>query len=331
MRASRRISGRNKRNCPSSSRRTFLAGGLSLGAFALLPAAQARAAKAGGGARGASESYVPGAPHPALPPQEVTASSSVARLNGVDLWYWDTGGPGEAIILLHPATGSGHVWGYQQNAFAQAGYRVIGYSRRGFRGSSSGEAGAPGTGAGDLAMLADHLGIERMHLVGTAAGGFVAGSFAIAAPERVRSLTIACSLVTTSDPAMRKTVPWAYEPWWNQLPEDLRELSPSYRAVNPEGHARWIELHELSRQGTAPVNQPAGSVTATLETLARITSPTLLVSGDADLISPPPVARLLADAIPGSELTILTECGHSAYWERPDAFNAAVLAFIERH
>jgi pimeloyl-ACP methyl ester carboxylesterase len=35
-------------------------------------------------------------------------------------------------------------------------------------------------------------------------------------------------------------------------------------------------------------------------------------------------------AIPGRELVVLTECGHSAYWQRPDMFNDAVLEFIKR-
>ncbi len=58
--------------------------------------------------------------------------------------------------------------------------------------------------------------------------------------------------------------------------------------------------------------------------------PVLLISGDADLISPPPIARLFHQAIRGSELVVLSECGHSAYWERPVEFNAAVLRFIVR-
>jgi pimeloyl-ACP methyl ester carboxylesterase len=307
-----------------SSRRHFLVGSAALGAATLAPSVQARAVEPA-----LTETFVPGSPVPGLAPKEVTAPASVAKLGDVHLWYWDTGGNGDAIVLMHPATGSGHVWGYQQEAFANAGYRVIGYSRRGFRGSSSGSPDQRGTGAGDLARLLDYLAIERAHLLGSAAGGFIAGAFAIEAPERVRSLTIACSIVSIADPAVREMVPWLYEAWWNELPEDLRELSPSYRAVNRAGHARWLELHHQSREGATPVNQPPGSSPATLETLARIPSPTLLISGDADLISPPPIARALARTIPDSRLTILSECGHSAYWERPDAFNTAILEFIE--
>src|SRR5689334_21103147 len=88
----------------------------------------------------AADSSSVGDPQPLAanpPPAPISAPASVAKLAGVDLWYWDSGGEGPALVLLHPATGSGLVWGYQQAAFAAAGYRVIGYSRRGFSGSSA--------------------------------------------------------------------------------------------------------------------------------------------------------------------------------------------------
>src|ERR1700733_1792405 len=69
-----------------------------------------------------------------IPPQG-PAKEAVAVLPGTRLAYWDTGGTGEAIVLLHPATGSARIWSYQQPVFIEAGYRVIAYSRRGYGGS----------------------------------------------------------------------------------------------------------------------------------------------------------------------------------------------------
>ena len=59
--------------------------------------------------------------------------------------------------------------------------------------------------------------------------------------------------------------------------------------------------------------------------------PTLLITGDADLYSPPALLRMVAAQIPSSEVAIMREAGHSSYWEQPDAFNRAVLDFIARH
>jgi len=267
---------------------------------------------------------------PNLPPPAITAPAAVAKLAGVDLWYWDSGGEGPAVVLLHPATGSGLVWGYQQSAFATAGYRVIGYSRRGFNGSSPVDPANPGTGAEDLRLLLDHLRIDRAHLLGTAAGGFVAASFALTWPKRVLSLTLACTILSGADRTVMGMLPSLREPWYNALPHEFRELSPTYRAIDTAGVQRWHELHARSRGGNPAVNQPAGEP-ATLAAIAKLTMPVLLISGDADLISPPPIARLFHRTIPGSQLVVLAECGHSAYWERPDEFNAAVLRFIGTH
>ena len=264
------------------------------------------------------------------PPPPMTAPSSVARLNGADLWCWDTGGDKPAIVLLHPATGSGHIWGYQQAAFVAAGYRVIGYSRRGFNGSSAIDPANPGVGADDLHMLLDHLRVDRAHVVATAAGGFVGASFALAYPERVRSLTLACTLLSGADRTVMSMLSSLREPWYNALPHEFRELSPSYRAIDAEGVKRWHDLHARSRGDNPPLNQPPGQP-ATLAAIAQLAMPVLLIAGDADLITPPPVARLFHKTIPGSSLVVITESGHSAYWERPDQFNAAVLGFIKKH
>ena len=95
-----------------------------------------------------------------------------AELPGVKLWYTDTGGAGEAVVLLHANTGSSRVWEYQVPAFVARGYRVIAYDRRGFGRTVIDPAGAqPGTGADDLLALMNHLKIDRFHLLGTAAGG----------------------------------------------------------------------------------------------------------------------------------------------------------------
>ena len=261
------------------------------------------------------------------PPSPLTAPAAVAQIEGAGLWYWDTGGSGEAVVLLHAGTGSGLVWGYQQAAFAAAGFRVIGYSRRGFNGSTAVDSAKPGTSADDLRMLLDHLRIRKAHLVGTAAGGFTAASFALMWPDRVHSLVLACTLLSGAERAVTSMLTFSREPWYNALPHEFRELGPSYRAIDKEGVQRWHDLHAVSRGDNAATSQPAGEP-ATLAAIARLAMPVLLLSGDADPISPPPVARLFHAAIPGSTLIVLTECGHSAYWERPQEFNAAVIGFL---
>ena len=59
--------------------------------------------------------------------------------------------------------------------------------------------------------------------------------------------------------------------------------------------------------------------------------PTLLITGDADLIWPPPALRLFARCIPNNETAVVAEAGHSVHWEQPEIFNSLVLDFIGRH
>ena len=57
----------------------------------------------------------------------------------------------------------------------------------------------------------------------------------------------------------------------------------------------------------------------------------VLITGGADLYAPPPVLQLFAARIKGSEVLIVPEAGHSTYWEQPEVFNRAVLAFLGKH
>ncbi|HEV7545895.1 MAG TPA: alpha/beta fold hydrolase [Reyranella sp.] len=66
----------------------------------------------------------------------------------------------------------------------------------------------------------------------------------------------------------------------------------------------------------------------TWETLGKLKVPTLLMTGDADLWIPPFLLREVGEKIPNSTVVIVSDAGHAIQWERPEAFNAAVLGFI---
>jgi len=203
------------------------------------------------------------------------------------------------------------MWENQVAAFTGVGYRFIAYDRR-----------EEGSAVDDLEALAEHLVLDRFHLVGTAAGGIVAVDYALTHPERLISLVIANSVVGIQDEDyVEMTRRLRPTPEFNAIPADIRELGPSYRAANAEGTRRWKELSKhIAPQGTKNRITFAG--------LQTITIPTLLLTGDADLYTPPSVLRLLAARFPNCESAVIPECGHSAFWEQPEAFNQAVLDFI---
>jgi len=264
---------------------------------------------------------------PAALPRE-----AYAALPGVRLCYRDTGGSGVAVVFLHAATGSSRVWEYQIPAFTAAGYRVIVFDRRGYGQTTIAPGGVqPGTGADDLHALMNVLHVDRFHLVGTAAGGFVALDYALSFPQRLRSLVVANSIGGVQDPDYLALGRRIRPPEFSALPADLRELGPSYRAGNPAGTDRWIVLERSSRAGGTPPPAQTMRHRVTFAMLQTIKTPTLLLTGGADLYAPPPVMQLFVKRINGAESVVVPEAGHSTYWEQPEAFNNAVLAFLRKH
>src|SRR5712671_7115950 len=98
-------------------------------------------------------------------PEQVPAVEGFASVPGARLWYWDTGGDGEPLVLCHPGSQSSQIWLYQQPVLANAGYRAIAYSRRGCHKSDLGSDDDRGTQVGDLAALLDFLDLRKTHLL----------------------------------------------------------------------------------------------------------------------------------------------------------------------
>ena len=254
-----------------------------------------------------------------------------AALAGVKLWFVDTGGAGAPVVLLHPNSGTAAVWEPQIAAFAQAGYRVIAFDRRGWGKSMADPASGPQPGsiAGDLDALADHLKLDRFHLLGVAGGGFAALDYAAWRPERLRSLVVGASTGSIADPDVADFIARIAIPDIRKHSAHYRELAPSYRGANPQGTRRWIDIDAQSRQPDAPA-QPLRTPN-TLAKIASIPGPTLIIAADADLLAPPALMRLWAAAMKNHEWAVIHDAGHAMAWEQPGAFNDKVLDFLRRH
>jgi pimeloyl-ACP methyl ester carboxylesterase len=189
----------------------------------------------------------------------------------------------------------------------------------------------PGDVSTDLHGLADHLGLTRFHLVATAAGGIVGLDYALIHPGRVRSLVVANSIGGVQDADYLEVQHRLRPPEIQALPVELRELGPSYRGINPEGTRRWLQIAHASRpQGSHGPGQPLRHP-MTFARLETMRVPALVLVGDADLISPPALMRLLATHIPRCQFVMVPEAGHAAFWEQPQFWNRVVLEFIGQH
>ena len=259
-----------------------------------------------------------------IPPQAPERHGQI-EVQGGRLGYWDTGGDGPAVILLHAGTQSMAGWPYQQPVLAAAGYRAIAYSRRGYAGS---DAGDEGFACDDLLALLRACGITSAHLVAAAHGGFVAFDFALEYPAAVASVAFVSSLLGITDADYAEVNARLRPKFFASLPHDFQELSPSYRAGNPAGQGAWLALVHAAVPGARIAPRLRHRLTwAALESLR---CPALLLTGDSDLYTPPALLRMQAQHLDHAAFAVIAEAGHSPYWEQPAAFNEVLLGFLNR-
>ncbi|MBV9581241.1 MAG: alpha/beta hydrolase [Chloroflexi bacterium] len=247
---------------------------------------------------------------------------------GATLHYEDAGGAGTPVVFMHPASGSADSWALQLRAFASSGYRTIVYDLRGWaRSRPAPEATDTGCMSDDLLALVDHLHLDSFVLVAAAYGGFGGLDFALRFPTRLSRFVLSGSQGGISDPtytAIRERVVSAPI---RGLPIDLRELGPSYRTRDPEGVQRWLAIHRAAGEPPASARQHMSGPVA-LPDLGKLSTPTLLIAGGADLLAPPELMRRIAEHVPNHEFVSLGEAGHCLHWEQPEEWNRVVLGFL---
>jgi len=175
------------------------------------------------------------------------------------------------------------------------------------------------------------LGLDRVHLMGTSLGGWVAAEMAVRSTARLASLTLIGAVGIT---AGGEPIPDIF-----RMPE-AENLRRYY--ADPERAAR--RLGDLAKTYVNPADMTiVAKNRATVTRLAyrprffnpnlskwlhRIDVPTLLLWGAADGLVPPTFGEAYRALIPGSRLVILPDAGHAPFDEQKDAFLAAFFAFI---
>ena len=264
-------------------------------------------------------------PSSAVAAQQSPIKTGTVDVGGAQLPYWDTGGDGVPVILLHANTGSLESWPHQQTAFPREGFRTISYSRRGV--GSTTRSKEPIAHHVDLARLMDALTIPRAHLVGIAAGGVVAVDFFLSHPDRVSGLVIASSIVSFNEPLILQAQKEyrGPRPGPNGVSQAEMELSKVYRDSNPEGTRVWSEIQRRVEGAGLP---PMAQTNNTLEPLAATRLPMLLLGGEFDPFMNPTLVGRMAAKLPNAEHHTIRNAAHAAQWEEPDEFNRLVLAYL---
>jgi 3-oxoadipate enol-lactonase len=258
-------------------------------------------------------------------------------IRGVQLYYEDTGGPGEPIVFSHGLLWNSHLYSQQMEAL-RGRYRCIAYDHRG-----QGRSAAPPGKAIDLRTVYEDavafiqaLGLAPCHFVGLSQGGFVGLRVAARHPELLRSLTL-LDTCASSESLWNLSRYWlltATTHWLGLRPVVDQLMSIYFGRTFMKDPARAAEREELRRQ---LLQNPRdvwramkGVITrrGVTEELSRITTPTLILVGEEDVVTRPETAETLHTRIRGSRLVRLPHVGHMSNLEQPELVNRAIRRFL---
>lgn len=269
-------------------------------------------------------------------------------------------GSGLPLVVLHGGPDLDHNYLVPEMDRLGEGLWLTYYDQRGRGRSASGVA--PGdvsieSEIEDLERVRDHLGVGAMDLLGHSWGGVLAAEYVIRHPDRVSHLI----LMNSAPLSQRRMKAFRSHLRGLRSSQDLEEMSrlreePTFRAGDPSMDAEYCRVHFKPAVRNPKVLEeivgrlrvhftPEGILLARaiedrlydetwespgynlLPDLAVRQVPTLVLHGEYDFI-PVEVAAEVADAVPGSRLSVLDGCGHFAYAENPDRVARVVLDFV---
>ena len=257
---------------------------------------------------------------------------------------WDpAGGAGPLVLLLHGVGGGRQAWddagmGAGQGtgaALAAAGYSAVAVDFPGYGLSATIAPFVLGGMAAAVAALVTHLGTGPAIVVGHSMGGMVAQELIASAPQAVRALVLAATSPAFGKPGgdwQRDFLASRFAPLDAGL--GMAGLAAPLVAgmVAPGCPAAALAAAQALMAGVPePTYRAAVSALVAFDrraALPAIAVPTLVITGEHDRSAAPEVARKLAERIPGARLAILAGAGHLLNIEQPQAFNAALLAFL---
>lgn len=259
-------------------------------------------------------------------------------IDGTRIRYVDIG-RGPAVVLLHGLAASIYSWRHTILPVAQTGFRVIAFDNRGF-----GFSEKPPHGYGNEAYarvlyeLLDSLKVEDAVLVGHSMGGAIAAQAALDRPDRVRGLVLVDAAGQgVRWPFMLRVAHW---PIVGALFDHARGRGATAGILKAlYGVPSRVTAEDVD-QYYAPIAEPdfGRGLRGVLREftfdglrgrLGRLAAPTLVMWGTQDRLIPMSVGQAMAAELPHAFLVRFPDAGHALPEEAPEAFNRALIGFLQ--
>lgn len=245
-------------------------------------------------------------------------------------------GGGDAVLMIHGLGGTSNTWTALLPAFQR--FQRLRFDLPG-SGRSNRVEGALSIDRFVQAALRvlDAGGAERAHMVGHSLGTTIALHLAARHPERVRSLALFGPVLAPPDPA-RVAIRTRGEQARTEGVAGMQAIADALVQVATSAETKAKRFTAVAFVRESLMRQDPEGYGRTCEALAaaepadaaRIRCPTLLVTGDEDVVAPPQSARGVAEKIAGSRLEVVRGCGHWAPVEKPEECIELLRRFYER-
>lgn len=250
--------------------------------------------------------------------------------------FYDLAGTGSPVVLLHPFPANHEFW-LPLAEFFSPRYQLIMPDLRGHGQSALGTG--PATmekHARDLARVLDQARVRRAVWVGASIGGYIVFEVWRRLRDRVAALVLANTKASPDTEEARAArldsakavVERGTEPFFeSMLPKLLGETTRRSRPDLVEGALRM--MRKMSPEDVAGVQHGMAERPDSIPTLKTITVPSLVITGEQDVLTGVGEAQLMARHIVGSRMMVVDRAGHYSPWERPEDVGALLRQFLD--
>jgi proline iminopeptidase len=280
-------------------------------------------------------------------PAPLSPGEGSAAINGsVARWHIFGHGP---VVVVEPG-GPGLSWDYLRMPALEEHLTVV-YIEPVGSGDSGRLADAKGytraRWVDDLDKIREHLGLDRIILLGHSYGGFIAQDYAIQHGAHLRGLILFGTSPRTDkdfgEQIQRNLKRFEGESWFKDAfaamgEEDKATSEDEGKAIvrrevpfyveNYSAHAEEIQRRVANLRFNPAAEHGEGTPFDVREALRGVHIPTLVLSGEHDFICDPRFGREMHEAIAGSRLVIIPNANHMAHWDQPEAVARAIHSFV---